>query len=277
MAAARTRPGDEVAKDQVAEDQVAEEVTNDPVAQHETAEHGTAEHETAEDAPVPAADEDGAGDAARAARGGRGRRWRPAGGSDPLFAVALVTAVIAASCAGWFGLSWYRAAYDDSLRYSQSRDEVLRAGEQAVQNLNTLDYRDVDRGLNTWQESSAGELHQQITQGREQFEQQVRQAKTISTARVLEGAVTELDDRAGKAGIIIAVQITVTPPTGAPTTKQSRLLGQLTRTSTGWKLTALGQAPIGGAASDPGPAEGPADEPADGPGNEPKTGPTPRS
>ncbi|MBC6468578.1 hypothetical protein HKK74_24220 [Actinomadura alba] len=169
-----------------------------------------------------------------------------------MLAAALVPAVIAASCAGWFGWSYYRAAHDDSLRYSQSRDEVLRAGEQAVQNLNTLDHRDVDRGLNIWLDSSAGELHQQITQGREQFEQQVRQAKTISTARILEGAVTELDDRAGKAGVIVAVQITVTPPTGTPTTKQSRLLGQLTRTSSGWKLTALGQAPIGDTAPNPG-------------------------
>jgi Mce-associated membrane protein len=256
----------------------------------------SAEGQVAEDAPVPAAsgddvenvadvadvagvdagavEESGAGGSGHGVRRrGRTWRWRVPGGSDPLLAAALVPAVITASCAGWFGWSWYRAAHDDSLRYSQTRDEVLRAGEQAVQNLNTLDYRDVDRGLNTWQDSSAGELHQQITQGREQFEQQVRQAKTISTARILEGAVTELDDRAGKAGVIVAVQITVTPPTGSPTTKQSRLLGQLTRTPSGWKLTALGQAPIGGTASNPGPTT----EPGDGAGAEPKTGPTSRS
>src|SRR2546422_5615126 len=35
---------------------------------------------------------------------------------------------------------------------------------------------------------------------------------------------------------IVAVQITVTPASGAPATKQSRMQAQLTRTPSGWKL-----------------------------------------
>ena len=155
---------------------------------------------------------------------------------------------LAAVCAAWFGRSWYQAAHDDSLAYSRDRDTVLRAAEQGVQNLNTLDYRKVDQGLTAWENSSTGDLRQELVSGRAQFSTQVRQAKTITSARILDGAVTELDDHAGKASVIVAVQITVTPPTGTPATKQSRMRAQLTRTASGWKLSALGQAPVGSTA-----------------------------
>ena len=165
--------------------------------------------------------------------------------SDPLLTSATALVLAAAVCAAWFGWNWYGAAHDDSLRYSRVRDDVLQSGEQAIQNLNTLDYRDLGQGLKTWQDSSTSDLYQQIVQGRAEFEQQVRTAKTITSARILEGAVTELDDRAGKAAVIVAVQIVVTPPEGRPTAKRSRLIGKLTRTAGGWKLSALGQVPAG--------------------------------
>ncbi|MEW2356470.1 hypothetical protein [Spirillospora sp. NPDC029432] len=160
---------------------------------------------------------------------------------------AMALAVVAAVCAAWFGWSWYAAAHDDSLGFSRERDEVLRAGEQAVQNLNTLDHRSLDQGLKLWQDSSTSELYQEIVQGRPQFEKAVRKAQTITSAKVLDAAVTELDQHAGKASVIVGLQITVTPPKGEPAVKKTRLMGQLTRTSTGWKLSALSQAPVGGA------------------------------
>ncbi|MFI0355646.1 hypothetical protein [Actinomadura sp. 9N407] len=159
--------------------------------------------------------------------------------------VAMALTIVAAVCAAWFGWSWYGAAHDDSLSFSSERDEALRAGEQAVQNLNTLDYRSLAPGLKLWQDSSTSELYQQIVQGRPQFEQAVQKAKTITSAKVLDAAVTELDQHAGKASVIVALQITVTPPKGDPAIKKTRLVGQLTRTATGWKLSALAQAPVG--------------------------------
>jgi Mce-associated membrane protein len=159
--------------------------------------------------------------------------------------LALALAVVAAVCAAWFGWSWYGAAHDESLHYSSARDEALRAGEQAIQNLNTLDYRSLDEGLKVWQDSSTSQLYQQIVQGRQGFEQAVRKAQTITSAKVLDAAVTELDQHAGKASVIVALQVTVTPPKGEPTVKKTRLMGQLTRTSTGWKLSALAPAPVG--------------------------------
>jgi Mce-associated membrane protein len=192
-------------------------------------------------------DEAGTEDAGAEAEGTSDAPDEPAGRrrADPLLLVATVLVVAAAACAAYFGWSWYGAAHDESLAYSRDRDTVLRAAEQGVQNMNTLDYRRVDQGLASWEDSSTGDLRRQLVEGRAQFAAQVRLARTVTTARILDGAVTELDDRAGKAGAIVAVQITVTPPTGAPTTKQSRMRAQLTRTPSGWKLSALGQAPVG--------------------------------
>jgi Mce-associated membrane protein len=197
--------------------------------------------DAAEPAPSKKAEEEKKEE--EAAPGGRRRRLPRI--SDPVLLAATVLVVAAGACAAYFGWSWYRAAHDDALAYSRARDAVLYAAEQGVQNMNTLDYRKVDQGLAAWEDSSTGDLHQELVQGRAQFMAQVQVAKTVTTAKILDGAVTELDDRTGKAGVIVAVQITVTPPSGPPTTKQSRMRAQLTRTPSGWKLSALGQAPVG--------------------------------
>ncbi|MFI1014978.1 nuclear transport factor 2 family protein [Streptomyces sp. NPDC020965] len=170
--------------------------------------------------------------------------------THPLLAGALALSVLAAGFAGWGGWSWYAAAHDDSAGYAKQRDAALAAGEQAVLNLNTLDHRDIERGLDVWEESATGELRKQLTDGRGQFEKQIRQARTVSSATVLSGAVTELDDRAGRASVMVAVRITVTAPKGEPVRKESRMLGELTRTGDGWKLSALGQAPVGNATAE---------------------------
>jgi Mce-associated membrane protein len=169
--------------------------------------------------------------------------------STPLVATALVLAVLAALFAAWSGWSWYRASTAGPPPAAQLRDQVLQAGEQAVQNFNTLDYRRVAAGLALWEQSSTGPLHTEIITGRAQFEQQIQQTKTITTARILDGALTAMNPRAGTASIIVAVQITVTPASGSPVIKQSRLAGTLTKTSSGWKLSQLGQVPVGAAGS----------------------------
>lgn len=165
--------------------------------------------------------------------------------SDPVLTVAAALALAALACAVWFGMSWFGAAHDDSRAYSRLRDEVLRSGRQAVINLNTLDYRNFNEGLRNWQNSTTAELYQEIVQGRSRLERDVTRSRTVSSAKVLEAALTELDDHAGKASIIAAVQLTVTPGSGQPAVQRVRLMGQLTKTSTGWKLSALGRAPVG--------------------------------
>jgi Mce-associated membrane protein len=152
-------------------------------------------------------------------------------------ASALVAAIAFAVVAG---LSWLNTL--GAPGGTHNRDQALRAGEQAVINFNTLDYRTVAAGVRLWEQSSTGALHAQILAGSASFEQQIRQAQTITTARLLDAALTTLSARS--ATIIVAMQITVTPAHGAPSTKQNRLEGQLTRTASGWKLSALSQVPV---------------------------------
>ena len=169
--------------------------------------------------------------------------------AEPLVATALALAVLAALFAAWSGWSVYRASNAGPPAAAQLRDQVLQAGEQGVQNFNTLDYRHVAAGLALWEQSSTGPLHTEIVAGRAQFTRQIEQTKTVTTARILDAALTALNPRAGTASVIVAVQITVTPASGSPVTKQSRLLGTLAKTPSGWKLSALGQVPVGAASS----------------------------
>ncbi|MFV2176015.1 hypothetical protein ACFHW2_42285 [Actinomadura sp. LOL_016] len=163
-------------------------------------------------------------------------------GPDPVRRTAVALVVLAAVLAVWGGRSWYAAAHDDGAAYSRVRAEALRAGEQAVQNLNTLDYRTLEPDLRTWRDSTTGELHREIAQGGAAFEKRVREAKTVTSAKVLEAAVAELDVRSGRARVLVAVEITVAPPEGDPVVKQDRLVARLDRTDGGWKLSGLGRA-----------------------------------
>ncbi|HWG61329.1 MAG TPA: hypothetical protein VG253_06410 [Streptosporangiaceae bacterium] len=176
--------------------------------------------------------------------------------SDPLRLTAALLLLVAAAFAGWSGWSWYQATHPGTPATSLARDQALQAGEQAVQNFNTLDYRKVAQGLRLWEQSSTGLLHSEIAAGHTQFEQQIQQSKTVTTAKILDGALTSLNTRAGKASIIVAIQITVTPAHGTPAVKQSRLAGQLSRTAAGWRLSALSQVPVGAAAASSGSAGG---------------------
>jgi len=170
---------------------------------------------------------------------------RPGRPRDPLLVTAAVLAAAALVFAAISGWSWLSAPRVPSA--AQVRDLALRSGEQAVLNFNTLDYRHVGQGLSLWEQSSTGALHREIVAGRVAFEQQIRQARTVTTARILDAALTRLNPHAGTASIIVALQITVTPATGSAVVKQSRLVGRLTRTPAGWKLSELGQAPVGAA------------------------------
>jgi Mce-associated membrane protein len=164
---------------------------------------------------------------------------------SPLF-FAVVLTVLSVLAAAVFGTFWWLAAHDSDAQFSATRDDVLQAAEQGAVNLNTLDYRTAEEGVRLWQQSTTGDLHDQLVSGATGFLAQVRQAKTVTTARVLEGAVTELDERAGRASAIIALDVTVTPATGQPSNKRQRLAAQLTRTGSGWRLSALGQVPVSG-------------------------------
>jgi len=168
------------------------------------------------------------------AKFGSGRRIAgPAvAGAWALFALAVVAA-------GWFGWSWYSAAHSGAPETSVLRDHVLQAGEQAVLNVSSLSYMHLAQGISLWKQSSTGAFRAGIEAEQAQLEQAVATAKTVTTARILDGALTSLRPSSGTAAFIVAEQTTVLTPKGTPSVTLYRLAGELTRTPAGWKLSAL--------------------------------------
>ncbi|WP_258343678.1 hypothetical protein [Saccharopolyspora gregorii] len=156
--------------------------------------------------------------------------------------IALAVAVVAALVTG---ITWAVAASNGNAAYAAERDDALQAGTQAIINFNTLDFRDVQPGLDLWERSSTGPLHEDVVRGRQQYADSITQAKTVTKAEVLSAGLTELNDRAGKARMIAVVKVTVTPEGQQPAEKRSRYQAELTREGQDWKLSVLGPVAVG--------------------------------
>lgn len=160
-----------------------------------------------------------------------------------LLTASIALVVAAAAVAIWYGVAWLRAANDDSLQYSQARDEVNRVGVAAVVTMNTLDYRKVDQGLKDWETATTGALHDEVVKGKAESKAAIVQVESVTDPTVLSSAVTELDERAGQASVMVALKVNVTVKGQKPVDKYLRLEGKLQRTEDGWKLYGIGEVP----------------------------------
>jgi Mce-associated membrane protein len=179
--------------------------------------------------PTPVADAAAPADAA------------PSGGDRaPVVRRVLVIAVVlAAVAAAVSGALWAFAATSGSLAMARDRDAVLADARQAAINLNTLDYRNVAAGLDLWQQSSTGQVLAEFQQNRDQYAKLVQESRRTTVATVPDAAVTELDEHAGVARVLVAVDVTVTPEGQAPAVTRQRLQMEMTRTPAGWKVSLL--------------------------------------
>ena len=170
----------------------------------------------------------------------------------PLRLAASAIFTVAVLAAAWFGWSWYAAASAGPSSAQQLRDRALQVAEQAVINVSSLNYHQLAQGIRLWKQSSTGPFRASVVAGQAQLEHAVAQAKTITTALVLDGALTSLRAGPGSATFIVAEQTTVSTPTGSPNVTQYRLTGQLTRTASGWKLSELQVVPTSAASASAG-------------------------
>lgn len=149
-----------------------------------------------------------------------------------LVAVAAVAAVV-------LGIFWAMALNSSSLALAKDRDAVLVDARQAAINLNTLNYKAVDAGLNLWEQSSTGAVLDEFKQNRAAYAKAVTDSKRSTVATVPDAAVAELDERSGVARVLIGVDVTVTPEGQAPVVTRQRLQLEMTRTDSGWKVSKL--------------------------------------
>ncbi|MEV6908907.1 hypothetical protein [Amycolatopsis sp. NPDC051071] len=159
----------------------------------------------------------------------------------------IAIAVLAAACAfaGWAGYSWFTATSSQAVSYGDSRDDALRNGRELVARLTSLDHHRIDQGIADWLAASTGPLHDQLGKTDDATKQTLAKNATVSTGKVLDAAISELDDHAGTAKMLASVEITMAREGAASTTKRNRFAAGLARTAEGWKLSALDQLPVG--------------------------------
>ncbi|MGW3958295.1 hypothetical protein ACWED2_00645 [Amycolatopsis sp. NPDC005003] len=158
--------------------------------------------------------------------------------------LAWVAAAMATVAAGWSGFTWWQAAHDDGVARAVVREEALQAGRAAVAGLTTLDYRQAAPGYQRWLDLSGGALRDELAAGRQGSLDRIAQAKTVTTGKVTDAAVTEVDTGAGTAKLIASVELVVAPDGGDAVAKRNRFQAELTRAPDGWHVTGLGQVPV---------------------------------
>ncbi|GAA1527780.1 nuclear transport factor 2 family protein [Nocardioides humi] len=169
----------------------------------------------------------------------RRARWRRLLGRWTWVVLAVsVIAVVAAY------LSWKDADADVDLARAQLRDLAVIEGTAAVETMNSMDYRDVEAGLEAWRSVTTGVLHDQLMAVAADERQLLADQGKIATARVVEAALTDLSDRT--ATLIAAVEVTVADkePDQEPTVKRNRYSAELVLVDGGWKLEDLAPVPV---------------------------------
>jgi Mce-associated membrane protein len=162
-----------------------------------------------------------------------------------LLRISLVALVLAVGFAGFGGWTWLHTSRDEGLSFAADRDGALRAGRQQVADLTTVDSHDVDGALRHWLSVTTGPLHDQLAATTETTRTTLRQAGTVATGTVLDAAVSELDQRAGTAKLLVSVEITTVKPGEPDATKRNRFVAGLSRSQGDWKLATLDQVPLG--------------------------------
>jgi len=165
--------------------------------------------------------------------------------------VVQVVAAVAAIAAIVFGVMWVVALTSGTGRLAAERDAALAAAQQTAVNLNSLDYHNAAAGLDLWMKSSTGQVLDEFRTNHDQYIKIVTDSKRVTTATATDAAVSELDDRAGIARVLVGVDVTVTPDGQPPVVTRQRLQMEMTRTDDGWKVSKLSPVRNPGSATAP--------------------------
>jgi Mce-associated membrane protein len=118
------------------------------------------------------------------------------------------------------------------------RDAAVAGGTEAVEVLNTLDYTDVEAGLDRWESVATGDLLTELRNNRQRSAEQITLTQSKTVATVLSAALAEFDASSGTARLLAAMKVDVTV-NGQQSTKRNRMSLSLTRTADGWQANAV--------------------------------------
>jgi Mce-associated membrane protein len=151
-----------------------------------------------------------------------------------VLAVAAVLSVLAALFSGW---SWWRAASDDSFARGRDRDAVLAAAGPELVTLNTIDYRSAGAAVDRWIAATTGQYGKDLSGDRQVQIDRATTARTVSTASLVQAAVTEISDDSAR--LLAVLDVRVSTGGGAVSPRLNRLTVDVARSSGGWKIAGV--------------------------------------
>ncbi|MGW3959656.1 hypothetical protein ACWED2_07520 [Amycolatopsis sp. NPDC005003] len=153
-----------------------------------------------------------------------------------LLAVLAFLSVLAAAFAGW---SWWRAASDDSSARGRERDAVLAAAGPFLVTLNTIDYRTAAADVDRWTAATTGQYGKDLAGDRQLQIDRASSSRTVSSASLVQAAVTEIDPARGTARLLAVLDVRVSTA-GAPAAQRlNRLTVDVSRSPDGWKISGV--------------------------------------
>jgi len=153
-----------------------------------------------------------------------------------LLILGVVLAVVASAFAGW---SWWRAAADDGWARGRDRDAVLAAAGPSLVTLNTIDYRGAGADVDRWLGVVTGRYRDDLRGDRQLEIDRATSTRTVSTASLVEAAVTELDISAGTARLLAVLDVRISTGGGASAQKLNRLTVDVARDGDAWKVAGV--------------------------------------
>jgi Mce-associated membrane protein len=163
----------------------------------------------------------------------------PASARPVIGRILQAATALAAIAAITLGVFWAVSLSSGNGHLAAERDDVVGAAQQAAITLNSLDYRNAPAGMDAWMAVSTGQVLDEFRKHRDDYIKVVTDSKRVTTAIATDPAVTELDDRAGVARVLIGVDVTVTPDGQKPVLTRQRLQLEMNRTPDGWKVGRL--------------------------------------
>lgn len=151
--------------------------------------------------------------------------------------VLVVAAVLSVLAALGAGCSWWRAASDDAAARGRDRDAVLAAAGPELVTLNTIDYRSAGADVDRWIAATTGQYGKDLAGDRQVQIDRATTARTVSTASLVQAAVTEI--AADSARLLAVLDVRVSTGGGAVTPRLNRLTVDVARSASGWKIAGV--------------------------------------
>jgi Mce-associated membrane protein len=150
--------------------------------------------------------------------------------------VLTVLSVLAAAFSGW---SWWRAAADDSYARGRERDAVLAAAGPQLVTLNTIDHRTAAADVDRWIAATTGQYGKDLAGDRQLQIDRATTARTVSTASLVQAAVTEIDVATGSARLLAVLDVRVSTGGNAVSPRLNRLTVDVARAGSEWKIAGV--------------------------------------